>query len=65
LPWCEQCDEEVDTADLADDATCPTCGTATLEHRRQPWWFKFLAAATVIYLGYRTFQGVTWVVHHV
>ena len=65
MPWCEQCDEEVDTADLGDDATCPTCGTATLEHRRQPWWFKFLAAATVIYLGYRTFQGVTWVVHHV
>ena len=23
------------------------------------------AVATVIYLGYRAFQGITWVVHHV
>ena len=38
---------------------------APLEHRKSPWWFKFLAVATVIYLGYRAFQGVTWVVHHV
>jgi hypothetical protein len=28
-------------------------------------WFKFMAVATVIYLGYRAFQGITWVIHHI
>ena len=65
MPWCEECDTDVDTEDLGEGGTCPTCGNPTLEHRRQPWWFKFLAVATVIYLGYRAFQGVTWVIHHV
>ena len=65
MPWCEQCDVEVDTEDLDAEETCPTCGSETLAHRKQPWWFKFLAVATVIYLAYRLFQGITWMVHHV
>ena len=65
MPWCEQCDAEVDTEDLDAEETCPTCGSETLAHRKQPWWFKFLAVATVIYLAYRLFQGITWMVHHV
>jgi hypothetical protein len=65
VPWCEQCDQQLDEADLTEGGHCPTCGAEPLEHRRSPWWFKFLAVATVIYLLYRTFQGVTWVVHHV
>jgi hypothetical protein len=27
--------------------------------------FKLMLVAMVIYLGWRTFQGVTWVIHHV
>jgi hypothetical protein len=65
MPWCEQCDQQLEEADLSEDGNCPTCGSAPLEHRKSPWWFKFLAVATVIYLGYRAFQGVTWVIHHV
>lgn len=64
MPWCEQCDLEVEEEALVDDDSCPTCGIPTISHRHQPWWFKFLAVATVIYLGYRLFQGVTWVIHH-
>ena len=48
-----------------EEGRCPTCGADRWSTARSPWWFKFLAVATVIYLGYRTFQGVTWVVHHV
>lgn len=33
--------------------------------RRAPWHFKVLAVGTVVYLGYRTYQGVSWVVHHI
>ena len=64
MPWCEPCDTELADDDLGEGGTCPTCGTVALEHRRSPWWFKLLAVATVIYLGYRAYKGVTWVVHH-
>ncbi len=65
MPWCEQCDQRVETGELAADGTCPVCGTEPLEHRKSPWYFKFMLVASVIYLGYRAFQGVTWVVHHI
>jgi hypothetical protein len=28
-----------------------------------PWHLKLLAAALALYLGYRAFQGIEWVVH--
>ena len=65
MPWCEQCDRQLEDEELSVDGTCPTCGIEPLAHRKSPWWFKFLAVATVIYLGYRAFQGITWVVHHI
>ena len=55
----------MDTDELTADGTCPECGTVALEHRKAPWYFKFMLVASVIYLGYRAFQGVTWVVHHI
>jgi hypothetical protein len=33
--------------------------------RRAPWHFKLLAVGTVIYLGWRAYQGIGWLVHHV
>ena len=65
MAWCEQCDRQLEDEEVAEDRTCPSCGTPVQDHRASPWWFKFLAVATVIYLGYRAFQGVTWVIHHV
>jgi hypothetical protein len=39
---------------------------ATREARpRAPWHFKMLLVATVVYLGYRLYQGVFWLAHHV
>jgi hypothetical protein len=32
--------------------------------RRAPWHFKILAVGTVIYLGWRLYQGIGWLVHH-
>ncbi len=65
MPWCESCDERVEDEDLTAEGTCPACGSVPLAHRKSPWYFKFMLVATVIYLGYRAFQGVTWVVHHI
>lgn len=67
MPWCDECDALVDEEDLTEDGSCPTCGTQLFEEVRKPipWYFKFMIFASVIYLGYRAFQGVTWVVHHI
>ncbi len=65
MPWCEQCDERIEDEDVAEPGVCPVCGGETIEHRSSPWYFKFMIVATVVYLGYRAFQGVTWVVHHI
>ena len=67
MAWCEECDTLVEDEDLGEEGECPTCGTIVADQERGPvpWYFKFMLVATVIYLGYRTFQGVTWVIHHV
>jgi uncharacterized paraquat-inducible protein A len=64
MPWCEECDELVEPT---DDGECPTCGTVLEEQARRPvpWYFKLMLVASIVYLGYRAFQGITWVVHHV
>jgi hypothetical protein len=54
----------VDDAELTDEGGCPSCDEPLEERRHVPWHFKFLLAATVIYLGYRTYQGIGWLVHH-
>jgi hypothetical protein len=32
---------------------------------RAPWHFKVLLVGTVVYLGWRLYQGIGWLVHHV
>ena len=65
MPWCEECDHRVEPDDLADDGTCLDCGHEPVAHRKAPWYFKFMLVASVIYLGYRGYQGVTWIAGHV
>ena len=77
MPWCDECAKFWNPPSLRDGA-CPTCG-ATLEsppprgdgtqteaqaRPRAPWHFKMLLVATVVYLGYRLYQGVFWLAHH-
>jgi hypothetical protein len=64
MPWCESCNRVVEDDELTDDGDCPTCDAPLTERRPVPWHFKFLLAATVIYLGWRTYQGVGWLIHH-
>lgn len=65
MPWCEACAEQYEEDDLESDGTCPECGDVILVHRPIPWHFKLLILATVVYLLFRLFQGILWVVHHV
>lgn len=62
--WCDTCEASVPIGDLDEDDCCPTCGEP-IGGRRIPWKFRLMIFASVVYLGYRAFQGITWVVHHV
>jgi len=67
MPWCEECDHLVEDDEVTDDGACPRCGTVLVDEERRPipWYFKAMVVASVIYLGWRAYQGITWVVHHV
>lgn len=68
MPWCDTCDRFYNPNTLRSDGTCPTCGrqvaappaAAEEEPTPVPWHFKLLLVATIVYLGWRLFQGVLW-----
>lgn len=44
---------------------CPTCGREVDDVRpKAPWHFKVLLVGSVIYLCWRLYQGIGWLVHH-
>jgi leucyl-tRNA synthetase len=64
MPWCQNCEQMVPDEEMTDDGTCPRCDTPLEAERHIPWHFRLLAFATVVYLGYRAYQGIAWLVHH-
>ncbi len=64
MPWCDSCDRIVADDELVD-GDCPRCGLQLEEPSKGPlpWRFRLLIAATVIYLGWRIWQGITWLTH--
>jgi hypothetical protein len=51
---------EADAADGAD-------GADAADGERQataPWHFKFIVVGSVVYLGWRLYQGISWLAHH-
>jgi hypothetical protein len=76
VPWCDECAKFWNPPSLRE-GVCPTCG-APLEtppaatpgehdeaRPSAPWHFKLLLVALVLYLGYRAYQGIFWLAHHV
>jgi predicted RNA-binding protein with PUA domain len=57
--WCENCDrpEEGDV--------CEVCGSEIVEPvvNGVPWRWRFFIVASVIYLGWRIYQIISWIVH--
>jgi len=39
-------------------------GDEELVHPKAPWHFKVLVLGSVIYLAYRLYQGIGWLIHH-
>jgi len=65
VPWCEECSRFWNPPSLSDRGECPTCGRVIAAPPRAPWHFKVMLVGLVVYLGFRAYQGVVWVVHHV
>jgi len=61
LPWCETCSCYRPTDSLAGGGQCPDCETVIGEPLKAPWHFKLLVVAIVVYLGWRAWQGIEWV----
>lgn len=75
MPWCAECSRFLSPSTVRADGTCPACGrtveqgsvaTKAAEHEEEPlppvpWHLKLLAVAIALYLGYRLFQGIGWV----
>jgi hypothetical protein len=72
VPWCAACSRYLSPPTVRPDGTCPACGRIVDAGRTRtttgnepvplPWHLKLLAAAVVVYLGYRVWQGVEWAI---
>jgi uncharacterized paraquat-inducible protein A len=63
MPWCEDCNRFWNPPSMGTGGTCPTCGRAIAQAPGAPWHFKLLVAAVALYLGFRAWQGLEWVVN--
>jgi len=68
-----------DPAEPGRDRVCPSCGAdlggetgdggapegdEEQIHPKAPWHFKVLVLGSAIYLAYRLYQGIGWLIHH-
>lgn len=76
VPWCVSCNKFLTPPTVRTDGTCPRCGntverglipgmtrSADEERVGVPWHLKLLGVAFAIYLSYRFFQLIEWVLH--
>ena len=71
MPWCDECSKFWNPPSMGAGGECPTCGRVIVDVRevgdkaapRVPWHFWLLLVALVIYLGFRAYQGVVWLLH--
>lgn len=78
MPWCAACERFLSPPTVTAEGRCPTCGRAVEPGRAHPsndapvdeeelgpipFHLKVLGVALVVYLGYRFFQGVEWIIH--
>ena len=61
MPWCDTCSRFWNPNTMGKGGECPTCGHVIAKPARAPWHFKLMLAALVVYLAFRAYQGVVWV----
>jgi len=61
MAWCDDCNRHLEPEELGEGDTCPGCGRALdTTPVKAPWHFKLLLGSLTIYLGWRGWQGITW-----
>jgi len=72
VPWCESCSKFWNPTSMSEAGECPTCGRVIADPAKiaavkaggkaakVPWHFWLLLVALVLYLGFRAYQGVLW-----
>lgn len=58
--WCENCDRP------EEGEVCEVCGEEIVPqsiHEGVPWRWRFFIVASIIYLGWRIYQIISWIVH--
>lgn len=67
MPWCEACGRFWNPPSMGGGGECPSCGrviaSAAEVEPGVPWHFKLLLLAVVLYLGFRAWQGVAWLLN--
>ncbi|HET9444243.1 MAG TPA: hypothetical protein VFO65_13015 [Acidimicrobiales bacterium] len=64
MPYCEDCNRFWNPPAMGPNGECPECQRVIADPPRAPWHFKVLMAGVVLYLGFRGYQGIVWVIHH-
>ena len=65
MPWCEECNRFWNPPSMGKGGECPTCGKVLAPPApRAPWHLKMLLVGIAAYLGYRLYQLVFWLAHH-
>lgn len=62
MPWCDDCSRFLNPNSLGTGGECPTCGSEVAPPPTAPWHFKLLVVSVVLYLAFRAYQGVAWLV---
>jgi hypothetical protein len=75
VPWCATCERFLSPPTVTPEGRCPSCGRPIEPGKSPPkpageeelppipLHLKVLGVALVVYLGYRFFQGVEWIIH--
>lgn len=64
MAWCDDCNRHVESEELGEGSTCPTCERVLdTTPGKAPWHFKLLLGSLTIYLSWRAWQGIVWVAH--
>lgn len=58
---CPSCGRTVEVGTVAEQAAATALARDEEERLPVPWHLKVLAGAIVVYLGYRLWQGIVWV----
>jgi hypothetical protein len=76
VPWCVSCNKFLTPPTVRADGTCPRCGSeverglipgmtrpAGEERPGVPWHLKLLGLALAVYLSFRFFEVIEWVLN--